>query len=727
MKNTENISKRKLLLEEIESTRKKLVDLELELHKESKIVTAPNAFHEIIDNTLVKVLTFHNDPKRLLHKGSITISNERFVMMRAESISFDFIKTVEQFYQSKNKMEAFQLSSSLLYDLSNVLGREDAKKIKSKLKLKDKLEHLAAGPIHFAFTGWASVEFLPECNPVPNENFFLKFIHHGSFEAQAWINKGKSSEHPVCVWNAGYAAGWCAESMGIELVAVELECEAMGHKNCLFIMAPPDKIEEYIAIEVKNRKLKHKPLVPHLFYQKLKDEQLIENDKMLNEALKSSKIGVFKLLFENQKLFWSDELYRIYEIDSDKSSQELNEHYYACMPEESILELQEKVEQLIATGKPYSIRHTIELPANKRKWVKCSGIPVYDTQNKIIGVSGIVREVTHRVTEGRDLDMFFNLSVDLQCIATENGYFIKASPSWSKLLEYSMEELTSQPFINFIHPDDLESTYNEMNELNNGALSVNFENRYITKSGKIVFINWNSKKDEVTKLYYCSARDVTAERIKREELLTDLSEKEILLREIHHRVKNNLQIISSLLSLQSGNQRKNVELKRLYTESQSRIKSMAAIHELFYQSESLDKIDFSNYISKLSNDLVNTYKGERNNITIELEVKKVLLNLDTAIPLGLIINEIISNALKHGIQEENKGVISIHLKKLSPDLFSLKISDDGIGIPSDINIEESESLGFTLITSLIEQLDGTYALNSSSSGTLYDISFYKQK
>lgn len=575
MKNTENKSKKELLLEEIELTRKRLVQLELELHKESKIIEAPATFHEIIDSTLVKVLGFHNDPKRILNKGAITISDERFVMMRAESISFDFIKTVEQFYQSKNKIDAFQLSSSLLYDLSHVLGREDAKKMRQKMGITDGLELLTVGPMNFAFTGWAKVEFLEDCNPAADGSFFLKFIHHNSFEAEAWINKSETSAHPVCIWNAGYSSGWCAESMGIELTTVEIECKAMGHEHCLFIMAPPDKIEGYLEKEVKQRKIKHKPLIPHLFYNQLKEEQLLENDKMLNEALKSSRIGVFKLLFETNKLFWSDELYKIFEADMNKSSDELNHHYYDCMLPEDIEQLNQKVQQLIAKGEHYDIRHTIDVPSGKRKWLKCSGLPVFDDEHNIIGVSGIVREITHGVTEGRDLDIFFDLSVDLQCIASEKGYFIKASPSWSKLLGYSIQELTSQPFINFIHPDDLEQTVLEMEALNSGALSVNFENRYITKNGEIVRINWNSKRDDLTRLYYCSARDVTDEYNKKEELLSNLSEKEILLREIHHRVKNNLQIISSLLSLQSGNHAKNKELKKLYEDSQNRIKSMA--------------------------------------------------------------------------------------------------------------------------------------------------------
>jgi PAS domain S-box-containing protein len=727
MKNTENKSKKELLLEEIELTRKRLVQLELELHKESKIIEAPATFHEIIDSTLVKVLGFHNVPKRILNKGAITISDERFVMMRAESISFDFIKTVEQFYQSKNKIDAFQLSSSLLYDLSHVLGREDAKKMRQKMGITDGLELLTVGPMNFAFTGWAKVEFLEGCKPAADGSFFLKFIHHNSFEAEAWINKSETSAHPVCIWNAGYSSGWCAESMGIELTTVEIECKAMGHEHCLFIMAPPHKIEEYLEKEVKDRGIKHKPLIPHLFYNQLKEEQLLENDKMLNEALKSSRIGVFKLLFETNKLFWSDELYKIFEADMNKSSDELNHHYYDCMLPEDIEQLNEKVQQLIAKGEHYDIRHTIDVPSGKRKWLKCTGLPVFDDEHNIIGVSGIVREITHSVTEGRDLDIFFDLSVDLQCIASEKGYFIKASPSWSKLLGYSIQELTSQPFINFIHPDDLEQTVLEMESLNSGALSVNFENRYITKNGKIVRINWNSKRDELTRLYYCSARDVTDEYNKKEKLLSNLSEKEILLREIHHRVKNNLQIISSLLSLQSGNQAKNKELKKLYEDSQNRIKSMAAIHELFYQSESLDKINFSDYIHKLSHDLVSTFKGERNNITINLEVDKILLNLDTAVPLGLIINEIISNALKHGILGDKEGTIGIHLQEIRPGFFKLTIGDDGVGIPEGLTIGESESLGFTLITSLIDQLDGKYYLNSSQQGTHYDISFHKQK
>jgi two-component sensor histidine kinase len=227
----------------------------------------------------------------------------------------------------------------------------------------------------------------------------------------------------------------------------------------------------------------------------------------------------------------------------------------------------------------------------------------------------------------------------------------------------------------------------------------------------------------MTGLIYCTVRDVTKEKIAKEKLLSNLSEKEILLREIHHRVKNNLQIISSLLSLQSGLDKKNLDLTNLYSDSQNRIKSMAAIHEMFYKSENLDKVDFSLYLKKLISDLIHTFRGPKNEITLDLKTTKVWVNLDTAIPLGLIINEIITNSIKHGIKPGTKGVITARFEKITGQRLKLIIGDNGIGTTDIFDDEKESTLGIMLINSLVDQLDGTINQLSDLPGTVYEIIF----
>ncbi len=205
-------------------------------------------------------------------------------------------------------------------------------------------------------------------------------------------------------------------------------------------------------------------------------------------------------------------------------------------------------------------------------------------------------------------------------------------------------------------------------------------------------------------------------------LATSLKEKESLLKEIHHRVKNNLQIISSLLKLQA-NQTKDVQSVALFKESQDRITSMALIHELLYQSKDLSNIDFGLYIKTLVNGLVHSYGHESRRIRLDIESNGVFLGIDVAIPCGLIINELVSNSLKYAFPEAEQGIISIIIKFVNKNEIILIIGDDGIGIPGDIDFRNTKTFGLQLITGLVEhQLVGKIEMKRNT-GTQFQIRF----
>ena len=717
---------RQAIESEIRRLQAELERADLASDNQEPLVIAHAEFSDLIAHTTEKVKSVHQQLQFNPESAEIVMAGERMVLMRAKSLSYDFIQALRKSYEA-DQATADLLGFSILYDIGFILGKQDARSYQENAKPKDYLEHLVAGPINFALSGWAKVEFLDGCVLSQDEQFFLKYNHYNPFEVDGWSKEKSETDNPICAWNAGYSCGWCEEIIGIPLSAVEITCEARSDDFCTFIMAPSSKIAEYVEQEKEKLQLKHEHFHPQHFQVKSFQEKLLHDDKLLNDALHSAKIGIWKYNLIDDTLYWSQQLYDIFEAPKNKPLTELNDYYYSCLEEVDQLQIQEKFNTLIRTGESYNIKHKIKTASGQIKWIDCTGHPVTNSQKQIIGVSGIVKEITSDIRELRDLDIFFNLSVDLQCIANDQGYFEKVSPSWCKLLGYSTEQLTTRPFTEFVHPDDLANTYKEMDQLNHGKLSVNFINRYITKDGKEVYISWNSTKDPINQLYYCTARDVTNDQIQREQLLSNLSEKDVLLREIHHRVKNNLQIISSLLSLQSGKNKRSKELNKLYLDSQNRIKSMAAIHELFYQSENLNRIDFSDYIKKLCVDLIHSFMGEKNQIQLDISVHEIYLNLDTAIPLGLIINEIVSNSLKHAFLDSEHGTIAITLENTSSGKYRMTISDDGQGMEIPENIDEMDSLGLTIITSLIEQLDGTYAIDSSELGTCYTILFQSQR
>lgn len=226
-----------------------------------------------------------------------------------------------------------------------------------------------------------------------------------------------------------------------------------------------------------------------------------------------------------------------------------------------------------------------------------------------------------------------------------------------------------------------------------------------------------------------------------EQIKASLREKEVLLREIHHRVKNNLQVISSLLSLQSRYIHDSQALE-MFKESQDRVKAMAVIHEKMYQSRDLVRIHFGEYVRSVAGSLFRNYAGQANGIDLKIDVADVFLGIDTAIPCALIINELLSNSLKHAFPAGRKGAIHIDLRPAAsapaqsgpvptasaparsravpgaPEKqFILTVRDDGVGFPSGVDFRNSSSLGLQIVTALTKQLDGTIELSNGGGST----------
>jgi Amt family ammonium transporter len=207
---------------------------------------------------------------------------------------------------------------------------------------------------------------------------------------------------------------------------------------------------------------------------------------------------------------------------------------------------------------------------------------------------------------------------------------------------------------------------------------------------------------------------------------SSLQDKELLLREIHHRVKNNLQVISSLLSLQSR-YRKDEQAIEMAQESQNRIKVMALIHEKLYRSKDFANVEFNDYIKSLVNDLFASYKVSTSRISLKMDIENISLGIDTAIPTGLIINELVTNCLKYAFKPDQDGEIMISLRALDDGENELIVRDNGIGLPESLDIKKAESLGLRMITNLTERsLHGRVNINKNN-GTEFQIIFKEKE
>lgn len=218
----------------------------------------------------------------------------------------------------------------------------------------------------------------------------------------------------------------------------------------------------------------------------------------------------------------------------------------------------------------------------------------------------------------------------------------------------------------------------------------------------------------------CVAQDISARKEAEEQLRDSLQEKEVLLREIHHRVKNNLQVIASLLHVQS----KKVEdedARRLFAESQDRIRSMAFIHERLYQSDDLAQVDFGAYLDRLTEHLYRSHGVALRDVTCHLDTDSAVLGVDRAIPAGLIINELVSNALEHAFPEDSTGTINVSFTT-EDEVGTIVVADDGVGVDDADDLESERTLGMRLVNGLVRQLRGEVDVNGTD-GLQFTITF----
>ncbi len=304
------------------------------------------------------------------------------------------------------------------------------------------------------------------------------------------------------------------------------------------------------------------------------------------------------------------------------------------------------------------------------------------------------------------------------------GHYIAVNRAYASRFGYKPEEMIGMEWQSTVHPEERDKmmlAYQYM--LTNGKIQA--EARGVRKDGSIFYkqLVMVAAYDNQQKFigHYGFVKDITERKLTEKQIKTSLQEKEVLLKEVHHRVKNNLQIVSSLLNLQSEYIRDKQDLE-LFKVSQNRIESMALIHEKLYQSKDLAQIEFAEYLRELVSSLFSSYGINSSAITLKTNIERVSLGMDTAIPCGLIINELILNSLKHAFPAGLSGEICLNLHSSNENEITLIVSDNGIGFPQDLDFKNTNSLGLQLVNALTNQLGGTVELNRSV-GAEFKITF----
>lgn len=314
---------------------------------------------------------------------------------------------------------------------------------------------------------------------------------------------------------------------------------------------------------------------------------------------------------------------------------------------------------------------------------------------------------------------------DALCLVNLQGQIVSVNTATSALLGYQESELVGQPVEMIFVPEeaaDLKRT--QLEQLRTAGFVRDAEVTLVTKDARRVPVSFSLSivrdRDGTEQGVVYVIRDLTERKLAEQQIRRALREKEALLKEIHHRVKNNLQIISSLLKLQvdATTDERAIEALR---ESQNRIYSMAFVHEMLYRSEDLAEVDVTRLTTRLAHSLLGAYSGNRRAVTLKMNLDEVSLGIDAAIPCSLIINELVTNALKHAFPPGRTGEICIDLQSSDGQII-LTVSDNGIGLPPEIKVHEAESLGLQLVNTLTEQLEGSLDIDRRS-GTSFRIAF----
>lgn len=403
----------------------------------------------------------------------------------------------------------------------------------------------------------------------------------------------------------------------------------------------------------------------------------------------------------------------------------------------------------MVAGKPTVNEEWITFKSDGRRvFLETIKTPMHDDNGNLIGILGIGRDITERKlaqealleSEQKFRDIFENANDAIEIIELlDNGMpgkYLDVNTIACRMLQYTKEELLQHGPLDIsvtgpsIQMDEL------MERLINGEY-MRFETDHRRKDGVIVPVEVNAHKVTILgrPVLLAITRDVTERKkaealllnfnrelerevkLRTEELNASLQEKELLLREVHHRVKNNLQIILSLINLQVR-QLDDPHLRQLMGETQNRVRAMSGVLERIYLAEDVGQVRLGEYIRFLFGNLLGFYGIDSKRVNLDLHIPDIRLDIETAIPLGLILNELISNSLKHAFPNGKQGTITISAEE-NGDQYILRVQDSGVGIPDDLNWKETRSLGFSLVLGLISQLGGTFAQEPVKEGSSF--------
>jgi PAS domain S-box-containing protein len=372
------------------------------------------------------------------------------------------------------------------------------------------------------------------------------------------------------------------------------------------------------------------------------------------------------------------------------------------------------IQRAIDTASVFELEHRVRRLDGSLGWTLSRAVPMKDEAGSILEWVGTATDVTERKRLEAERDRFFQLSLDMMAVASRvDGHWKRVNPAMTAALGWSREELLAKSFLDIVHPDDLARSIAATADVGAGVPLASFEHRVRCKDGSYRWIAWNTAPYPDEGLMYCVGRDVTERHAADTALRTSLADRETLLREIHHRIKNNLEVIDSLLQLQARAV-PDPRLRAALGDTSNRVHAIAEVHHLLHGSPDLASVSLRSYAEKLAGSLLEIFGDPSERVSITVEGPDLQLDLQRAIPAGLILNELLSNALKHAYPGARAGTVTVALGVDGPDL-ELCVQDSGVGLPDP---PPEDSLGLQLVRVLAQQLRGSVTFERRAGTTV---------
>jgi len=393
-------------------------------------------------------------------------------------------------------------------------------------------------------------------------------------------------------------------------------------------------------------------------------------------------------------------------------------------------------EEVMRTGQPLIAEHLLDLPSGQR-WYEAIKTPLCDAQGNIVGVLCTERDITERKRAEAALQESQRTLSTLMSNLPGMVYRCRNDQDWTmEFVSEGCQGLTGYPpedlmenrrvaYAQLIHPADRQMVWETVQaalekkhpfQLTYRIATASGEEKWVWEQGRPIFAPTGG-------LLFLEGfiTDITRQKNVEDALRVSLKEKQMLLQEVHHRVGNNLQVISSLLSLQAD-YLQDARAVQAFHESRDRIRSMALIHERLYRSPNVSRISPGEYLETLVSHLFNIYDAGARGIAYELDIEDVPIDLNTALPVGMIVNELVSNALEHAFVGERGGKIIISMMKHGEDSVRLMVGDDGAGFPPHLDLHQVTSMGLQLVLLLVQQIRGSITLHKTNR-TVFEIVF----